>query len=340
MARKRYGSVIAPAGRAGRPIIDAEKCTGCGLCVSICPLGALEIKDKKALPVICMRMGQDMYASCFACRDCEAVCPEDAIKVEGAILIEKGLYKSVWPDREIKPPEPLGQGRDFKQIEDDLTEVEKLIYRRRSNRIFKKKPVPREMIERILEAGRYAPSAGNNQPVKYVVIEDKDIIEEIENISLRFLSLIAKAYLEGGILTRAMLSLYGIFKPNLMDIRPVYAVNALMREGSNLRFFHHAPCVIFILADMRGVSNPSLDCGIAAQNIVLAAHSLGLGTCYVGLVKTPLDMAGRKIKKKLGIEYPYELITTLAVGYPRVEQNKHVAREKTPVSWFDSGRTE
>jgi len=338
VAKRGYGAVIAPAGKAGKPIIDNEKCNGCGLCVSICPLGALEIKAKKAVPVVCMRMGKNMEASCFACRDCIAVCPEDAIKVEGSVIIDKGLYRSQSPDRPLRPPEPLGEGKKFSEIQDQLTEVERVIFRRRSNRIFKKNPVPREMIERILEAGRYGPSAGNNQPLRYIVISDKALIEEIENACLGLLKMLARAYREGPFPVRAMLHLYGLWNPQDMDIRPIYAVNALMREGSRLSLFHHAPCVILVLADRRGVSDYRLDCGIAAQNIVLAAHSLGLGTCYVGLIKKPLSI-NRKLKKKLGIEYPYELVTSIALGYPRVTQDKEVIREKTPITWLGPGET-
>jgi nitroreductase/Fe-S-cluster-containing hydrogenase component 2 len=337
MAKKEYGAVIAPAGRAGRPIIDIEKCNGCGLCVSICPLGALEIKDKKAVPVVCMRMGDSMEVSCFGCRDCIAVCPEDAIEVEGSVVIDEGLYRSQFPDRKLSPPEPLGPGKNFSEIQDQLTEVERVIFRRRSNRIFKKNPVPQEMIERILEAGRYGPSAGNNQPIRYIVISDTALIEQIEEGVLRVLKRLSKGYREGGLLVRSLLHLYGLRNPQDMDIRPIYALNALMREGSRLALFHHAPCVILMLSDQRGVGDYKLDCGIAAQNIVLAAHSLGLGTCYVGFIK-PINMIGG-LKKKLGIEYPYQVVTSIALGYPRVKQDKEVIRERTPITWFGPGKT-
>ncbi len=337
MAKKSYGSVIAPPGKTGNPVIDIEKCNGCGHCVRICPLGALEVKEKSATPVFCMRMGKDTYPSCFACRDCEAVCPEDAIRIEGGVTIDRGLYRSQFPQRDISPPEPMGQGKDFREIEDQLTEVEKVIFRRRSNRIFKKDPVPRELVERILEAARYAPSGGNCQPAKYIVIDDRALIKEIEDSVMKLLKQLADSYTKGGLLRRSALHLWGLKNPQDIDIRPMYAINALMREGSKLALFHHAPCVIIVLGDSRGVGDFKLDCGIAAQNMVLAAHSLGLGTCYVGLIKPIRYLTA--LKKKLGIEYPYEFVTSIALGYPRVPQDAPVAREKTPVTWFGPGGT-
>ena len=58
-----------------------------------------------------------------------------------------------------------------------------------------------------------------------------------------------------------------------------------MIADRKLGLWHGAPTVILIFKDIRGVCNPDLDCGIAGQNMVLAAHSMGLGTCWVGFAK-------------------------------------------------------
>ena len=335
MAKRSYRAMIAPVGRSATPVIDLEKCSGCGLCVSICPLGALEIKNKKASAVVGMKMGKKTVISCFGCRDCMAVCAEGAISIDGSMVIEKGYYQSMYPDRKIKPPEPLGPGKKFSEITDQLTDIEKVIYRRRSNRIYKKAPVPREMLERILEAGRFAPSAGNNQPVRFIVVDDRAMIDEIEQGVSWVLKQLRKSYLDRGPAPRFFVRLYGLSKPGEIDLRPMQAIAATYREGSELHLFHHAPCLILVLGDRRGVGDFHTDCGIAAQNVVLAAHALGLGTCYVGLIK-PINLLG-KLKKKLGIEYPYQVATSITVGFPRVKQDQEVPREKTPVTWFGPG---
>ncbi len=73
------------------------------------------------------------------------------------------------------------------------------------------------------------------------------------------------------------------------DLHPMpFTAIPLVADGK-LGLWHGAPTVIIILKDIRGVASPDLDCGIAGQNMVLAAHSMGLGTCWVGFAKLALD---------------------------------------------------
>jgi len=207
-----------------------------------------------------------------------------------------------------------------------------VIYRRRSNRIFKKDPLPRELIERVLEAGRYAPSAGNCQPVRYIAIDDRARINEIRDGIMPLLKMLSQSYRAKNPVARALLSLYGMRKPEDMDIRPIYAIRAMYEGKTKHDLFHNAPVLILVLGDTRGVGNYSLDCGIAAQNLVLTAHALGLGTCYVGFIK--ILNGNRKLKKKLGIKWPYRVITSIAMGYPKVSQDREVERKKSPITWL------
>jgi len=84
------------------------------------------------------------------------------------------------------------------------------------------------------------------------------------------------------------------------------------------------------------ISDASLGIGICAQNMVMAAHSLGLGTCYVGFVSTALKMdpATKKFWPKLGIKWPYDIpCTVLALGYPAVPVDKPLERVFPSVKW-------
>lgn len=73
--------------------------------------------------------------------------------------------------------------------------------------------------------------------------------------------------------------------------------------------------------------------------MVLAAHSLGLGTCYVGFVSNALNLDPKtkmKFRKKLGIEWPYDSVATvLTLGYPAVQTDRPVDREFPEVKWVE-----
>jgi nitroreductase len=218
------------------------------------------------------------------------------------------------------------------------TETEDVILKRRSVRIYQNKQVPEFMIKRILEAGRFAPSAGNGRPWKFVVVRDTEILDGISQtvtqICKGYKKLIDYRY-TGDNGRRMIANLVIKSKPN--DLHPVpFSAITLIADG-RLELFHSAPTVIFIFQDVRGIGNPSLDCGIAAQNMVLAAHSMGLGTCYVGFSKPAFENS--KIwTKRLEIDYPYKFVTSLAIGYPFGKPDGMVARPTQTVDWYEAGQ--
>ena len=72
--------------------------------------------------------------------------------------------------------------------------------------------------------------------------------------------------------------------------------------------------------------------GICAQNMVLAAHSLGLGTCYVDLITKTL-VHNRRLRQKLGIALPFEIVTVLVLGHPKGQIDGIVEREQPRIEW-------
>lgn len=146
----------------------------------------------------------------------------------------------------------------------------KTIYERRSVRKYKDKPVSKETIEKILDAGRMAPSAINRQPWKFYVLTKK---EAIQSLSREIARIAGKEFLKSG--------------PKQI----LKAVGHLLHFPHDIRFFkgeyfifHGAPVVIFITGPRNDEWAP-LDIGMSSQNIMLAAKSLGLDTCPVGMGK-------------------------------------------------------
>jgi len=229
------------------------------------------------------------------------------------------------------------KAESLKAIEENFTETEKIILSRRSTRWYKKEQVPEFMVKRILEAGRFAPSAGNFQPWKFIVLRDPEVIKGITEAVVSSCK-VARAMTDYRRVGYAWMMPLVKFITRLRynDLHPMpFTAIPLVADGK-LGLWHGASTVIIILKDIRGVASPDLDCGIAGQNMVLAAHSMGLGTCWVGFAKMALDM-NPIWKRRLGIAYPYKFANSLAIGWPRGNPDGMVTRQTHAVDWFENG---
>lgn len=194
-------------------------------------------------------------------------------------------------------------------------ETFRMIYSRRAVRKFKEEPVERQVIEQLLDAGRMAPSAINKQPWKFYILTQK---EDIQGFSKE----ISKA------------SLKGIFKVGLKEMVRIGKDFLHFSHGSGFLsapdpIFHGAPVVIFITAD-RGDEWASLDIGMCAQNIMLAAKSIGLDTCPVGFAKFVMQT---KSYSKLNIPQSEQVMLAVVLGHGDEEPPVH-ERKQNNVSYI------
>lgn len=233
----------------------------------------------------------------------------------------------------------MAETEDVKLPEgEEWNPVERVILERRSVRRYKEKQVPGNLVRRVLEAGRFAPSAGNCQPWKFIVVRDKRMIDEMERDIVRWCKLF-KFMLDWRTspLGRRIPWLYSQLLIRLMPnkLHPIpFGAICLIAEGK-LGAFHGAPTVILLLKDKRGVGHPDVDVGCCGQNMVLAAHSMGLGTCWVGFVE--MLKFGPKWKRRLGVSFPYEISEGISLGYPVGKPDGMIARETQEIDWFEGG---
>jgi nitroreductase/NAD-dependent dihydropyrimidine dehydrogenase PreA subunit len=347
MFRKKTGLIGMPPATFPRFTVDEEKCNGCGRCVKTCPIQLLMLNDKKKS---CSNERYDEFR-CIYCDNCMAVCPKKAIKIEGEYRVSRGYWKNddLYDGHQI-PPQPFedAAGKNFNDYEKRLTETERIIYKRRSTRLYQKKQVEPELVRRVIEAGRYAPSAGNDQPWKFIVIQNRELIEELNQMvhrSLKFATFLglphawlnkknpgdknAKLALWQKIVLHPVVKY--IYKGDA-DIRARGGVNAVTSDPAFDTTFG-AQTLIILLSDKRAIGGTGLDLGMCAQNMIIAAHSIGLGACYVGLIPNALKF-NPKLKKRLGITHPFEAITSFALGYPLGKIDSSVRREKPRVHWI------
>jgi len=222
--------------------INQETCNKCGICVAECPRRIITLPDG-GFPEIAV----PMEASCNVCGHCVAVCPFGSLSHRDSPL-------------EISPEIQEG-------LKISPEQAEQLLKGRRSARVFKKQPVSREIITRLIEDARYAPTGHNLQEVEWLVIDDKKELDHIEELGIEWLQWVIK---------------------NL----PKVAAESNMEEKLERQkrnhdaFLRGAPVLIVTHASKD--SMVSLLAGIDSANALsfldLAANSLGLATCWAGYV--------------------------------------------------------
>lgn len=189
-----------------------------------------------------------------------------------------------------------------------MNEIIKAIYERRAVRVFKNKPVERKIIEDLLDAGRMAPSAINMQPWKFYVLTKK---EDIESFSKEIAKASAKGILKSGV--------KNIIKAASSAFHLSHGIDFLKAKDP---IFHGAPLVIFITSPRDNEWAP-LDIGMCSQNMMLAAKSLGLDSCPVGLAKFVEET---ETFSKLNISKSEKVNLALIFGYgdekPEVKERR------------------
>lgn len=329
MSMKFIGKAHYPPAEFPRFSADPEKCNRCGRCVRTCPTHIIQLPEEGPPRI---KGYKGLEAACLGCRNCEAVCPEGAVEVKGFYFVGEGRYRSTHAGR-VELPNPFNDPEPppFEKIEERLTETERVILKRRSNRLFKKKAVPDELIRRCLEAARYAPSSGNGRAWEFLVIRDQDLIRRIETSCLKSLRLMSDNYLQPeSRAARVLWNLFSLWRPGDMDVRVISGMDTVVERDA---IFFNAPVVIVVLADERGIGQPVLDAGISAQNLVIAAHAMGLGSCYVGFITALNSRPDKRLMEEMGAMWPMRIATSIALGFPRGRIDKVVPRDRPKVVW-------
>ena len=214
--------------------------------------------------------------------------------------------------------------------------VEDVVFRRRSVRVYKKQQVPEYIIQRLLEAARFAPSAGNGQTWKFIVVQDAEMIKEMEADILSVCNNISKwfYYLNNNSKMKSLISRI-IQRLTPSNTHPVPFIASHLIATGKAGIFHGAPTVILMLADKRAPGDSAIEIGITGQTLDLVAHSYGLGTCWNSFTKLLFKGANnRKWKKRLNIKYPYSVVTAITIGYSVGTPDGYVVRETKKTDWF------
>lgn len=176
-----------------------------------------------------------------------------------------------------------------------MNETMNTIMHRRAIRRFSKRQIAEDVLQNILQAGLYAPSAGGRQGVIFAVCQDAAINERLGKIK--------RANSNPHMATAT--NYVSKEQPSIAD------------DSKLVNAFYDAPTVITMFAPKRFLFSVD-DCAVAAENMMLAADSYGVGSCYIGQGWTAFaDSYGQEILKQWNIRTDYYAVMQLLLGYPR-----------------------
>lgn len=172
------------------------------------------------------------------------------------------------------------------------TDFLSLVNSRQSDRAYDiNRPVEPEKLERILEAGRLAPSACNAQPWKFVVITDKELAMKVGKAAA------------------------GLGMNKFACQAPVHIL--IVEESANI--------TSLLGGKVKNKHFPLIDIGIVAAHFTLAAESEGLGSCIIGWFDE------KEIKRLTGIPDSKRLLLDIVIGYPVKEKRKKIRKDEDKV---------
>jgi len=174
-----------------------------------------------------------------------------------------------------------------------LKDIIEIIKTRRCVREYKEDQISDEDIKFLIDCARYAPSGFNIQPWSFLVIKNKDVMRKISEHGKK--------------------SMIPMLEP-MKDVSPKARDFLIFLKTKGSDMFYNAPVLIIILGN-KNAPTVDYDCPMAAQNMMLAAHSKGIGSCWIGGVQPALMDEG--FLKELGAPEGYKAIAPLIFGYPK-----------------------
>ncbi len=296
--------------------IDRERCLGCGLCLQVCPSRTITLEDKKAVVT---------GTESLNCGHCQAVCPAQAVTVSS---LPPG-----YPDfQTFKPAQRWMPHGWF-----DTGELVRLMRSRRSCRNYTEEPVAREMLEDLVKVGITAPSGTNSQKWTFTILPTRRAVLDLAHRIAEFFGKLNRTAERAWL--RRLLRLLG--KPELDQYyreyyHSVQEALAEWKQTGRERLFHGATALI-IVGSAPGASCPAEDALLASQNILLAAHAMGLGSCLVGFaVEAMANDPG--IKDFLGIPRQEKVHAVIALGHPNERYLGLAGRRPVTPRYFEGGR--
>jgi nitroreductase/NAD-dependent dihydropyrimidine dehydrogenase PreA subunit len=268
--------------------VDREKCNQDGICAAECPALLIRMDGKDGFPI----PTADFKDFCLKCGHCVTVCPTGALglnwlKPESCALMKKDL--ALTPEQ-----------------------AEQFLTGRRSIRSFKERKVPRGVLEKLLEVACSAPSAKNQQPWHWTVVEEPAEVRRMAGMVVKWARVVIQA------------------NPQAAETMGYTRLVASWDEGYD-RVCRGAPHVIVAHADKNWVFGAE-DCTLALSLLDLYATSIGLGACWAGYLYKSVNTYP-PLFEALGLPADHLAFGAMMIGYPKFKYHRIPIRNRPRVTW-------
>ncbi len=291
-------------------LIDQIKCIGCGLCVEICPYSAVVMRGNKA---------EYILDECFLCGQCQAVCRSGAIVIE-SLESQLGLVTL----QEISEAIPPGKY--------DTSNLVAFIRSRRSCRKYTFETVALDILEDLVKIGTTAPSGTNSQAWNFAILPTREDVLALGEMTAGYYRKLNRQ--SESLVLRTITKIFG--GNSLGQYYEKYhdsvaeALFAWDEKGID-RLFHGATAVVLV-SGSNSASCPAEDALLATQNILLAAHAMGLGSCLIGFAVEAIRRSS-KMRNRLMIPDDEQIYSVIGLGYSAVSY-LHVTNRKVVIPRF------
>lgn len=287
--------------------IDKDSCTQCKRCIKVCPCNCIEANAQNEINFIAER-----ESICLKCLQCMAVCPSKAVQIDG-VSYSEDLFDL---------PEYNVNGDEFLNF----------LSARRSVRNFKNKPVPDELIQKILEAVWYAPFGSHPEKVQISVINNRKKIEESLPYISKFMDDIV-SMIESPITSFFARRIAGkeAFNTVKNHLYPISKLGNYKLEYGD-RISRGAPALIIFHAE-KGAEAHTNNSLIYSTYAMLAAHSLGLGATMIEIIPAAINRV-KGVRHIFRIPEKNEAVMSVITGYPKYKYKRAVKRAEQKIDWI------
>ena len=172
-----------------------------------------------------------------------------------------------------------------------MTDFAVLLRKRRSIRDYEDKEVPQKIVMEIIRESCLAPSSGNGQPWRFIIVNNREVIKKLSDESKK--------------------NLISEIEKNPESHIKKYET---MLRNPNFNVFYNAPCLVYFIG-RKDIRSLQIDCSLAACYFMFSAAAKGLGTCWIGLgnyIKDP------ELRHRIGMPEDCQMIAPVILGYPKI----------------------